>query len=60
MGTTERSITVNGDGKVTVRPDTASLSLGVQATGRTAGDALSQVNASGPIHHGRRRLVLRR
>lgn len=46
MGTTERSITVNGDGKVTVRPDTASLSLGVQATGRTATDALSQANIS--------------
>ena len=46
MGTTERSITVNGDGKVTVRPDTASLILGVQATGRTATDALNQANTS--------------
>ena len=46
MGTTERSITVNGDGKVTVRPDTASLSLGVHATGRTASDALDQANSS--------------
>jgi uncharacterized protein len=46
MGTTERSITVNGDGKVTVRPDTASLSLGVQATARTATAALNQANTS--------------
>ncbi|MEO8265633.1 MAG: SIMPL domain-containing protein [Ilumatobacteraceae bacterium] len=39
-------MTVTGDGKVTVRPDTASLSLGVQATDRTATDALSQANTS--------------
>jgi uncharacterized protein YggE len=41
-----RSITVNGDGKVKVRPDTASLSIGVQATSSTATDALSQANTS--------------
>jgi uncharacterized protein len=40
------SITVSGQGKVTVRPDTASLSLGVQASGRTATDALTQTNSS--------------
>ena len=46
MGTTQRSITVTGEGSVTVKPDTASLSLGVQATGGTANDALHQANAS--------------
>jgi uncharacterized protein len=44
--TIPRSITVSGEGKVTVRPDTALLSIGVQASGRTATDALSQTNTS--------------
>jgi uncharacterized protein len=41
-----RSITVNGDGRITVKPDTASLTIGVQATTPTATDALGQANAS--------------
>jgi uncharacterized protein len=41
-----RSITVSGEGKVTVRPDTASLSLGVQTVRPTATDALNRTNAS--------------
>ncbi|MEP7112968.1 MAG: SIMPL domain-containing protein [Ilumatobacteraceae bacterium] len=41
-----RSITVSGEGKVTVRPDTASLSLGVQSIRPTASDALNRTNAS--------------
>jgi uncharacterized protein len=46
MSTPERSITVKGDGRIKVKPDTATLSLGVQATARTATDALTQTNAS--------------
>jgi uncharacterized protein YggE len=46
MASPERSITVNGDGRVTVKPDTASLSLGVQAIGSTASEALEQANTS--------------
>ncbi len=46
MATPQRSITVTGDGKVSVKPDIASLSLGVQATGRTASDALNHANSS--------------
>ena len=45
-GSLVRSITVNGEGKVKVRPDTASLSVGVQATAPTATEALSQANTS--------------
>lgn len=40
------SITVNGEGKIAVRPNIASLSIGVQAAGRTATDALRQTNTS--------------
>jgi uncharacterized protein len=40
------SITVKGDGRVKVKPDTATLSLGVQSTARTATEALSQTNTS--------------
>ena len=36
------SITVKGDGRVKVKPDTATLSLGVQATARTATEALNR------------------
>ncbi|MBK5332815.1 MAG: SIMPL domain-containing protein [Ilumatobacteraceae bacterium] len=46
MATPERSITVTGEGKIAVKPDTASLSLGVQATATTATEALSRANAS--------------
>ena len=46
MSTIERSITVTGEGKITVKPDTASLNLGVQVTASTATEALSRANAS--------------
>jgi uncharacterized protein len=46
MSTQERSITVKGDGRVKVRPDRATLHLGVQATARTATEALTQANTS--------------
>ena len=46
MATPERSITVTGEGKIAVKPDTASLSLGVQATATTATEGLSRANAS--------------
>jgi uncharacterized protein YggE len=45
-GSIVKSITVNGDGKVKVKPDTASLSVGVQATAATATEALNQANTS--------------
>ncbi|MEP7201708.1 MAG: SIMPL domain-containing protein [Ilumatobacteraceae bacterium] len=45
-GSLVRSITVSGDGKVKVKPDTASLSIGVQATASTATEALNQANLS--------------
>ena len=41
-----RSITVNGEGKIKVKPDTASLNIGVQATAATATEALAQANQS--------------
>ncbi|HEX3087231.1 MAG TPA: SIMPL domain-containing protein [Ilumatobacteraceae bacterium] len=46
MSAQEKSITVKGDGHVKVKPDTATLNLGVQATGRTATEALTQANTS--------------
>ncbi len=46
-GSIVKSITVNGEGKITVKPDTASLNVGVQATAATATEALSQANTSG-------------
>jgi uncharacterized protein YggE len=46
VSTTERSITVTGEGKITVKPDTASLSLGVQVIATTATEALGRANAS--------------
>jgi uncharacterized protein YggE len=45
-GSIVKSITVNGEGKVKVKPDTASLSVGVQATAATATEALNQANTS--------------
>ncbi|MEY2553367.1 MAG: uncharacterized protein QOC57_1227 [Ilumatobacteraceae bacterium] len=45
-GSIVRSITVNGEGKITVKPDTASLNVGVQATAATATEALAQANSS--------------
>lgn len=45
-GSIVKSITVNGEGKVKVKPDTASLSVGVQATAATATEALTQANTS--------------
>ena len=41
-GIVARSVTVSGHGKVTVKPDTASLSLGVSVTASKANDALRQ------------------
>jgi uncharacterized protein YggE len=46
-GSIVKSITVNGEGKIKVKPDTASLNVGVQATAATATEALSQANTSG-------------
>jgi len=46
VSTTEHTIIVTGEGKVTVKPDTASLNLGVQVTASTATEALSRANAS--------------
>ena len=46
VSSSERSITVTGEGKITVKPDTASVSLGVQVTASTATEALSRANAS--------------
>ena len=40
------SITVVGEGKVDVKPDTASLAVGVQAMAATASEALRQANTS--------------
>jgi len=45
-GSLVRSITVNGNGTIKVKPDTASLSIGVQATASTATEALSEANTS--------------
>lgn len=45
-GSIVKSITVSGEGKIKVKPDTASLSVGVQAVASTATDALSQANTS--------------
>ncbi len=46
-GSLVRSITVNGEGRMKVKPDTASLNVGVQATAATATEALSHANTSG-------------
>ena len=46
MSTTEHTITVTGEGKIAVKPDTASLNLGVQVVATTATEALSRANAS--------------
>jgi len=45
-GSIVKSITVNGEGKITVKPDTASVNIGVQATATLATEALSQANQS--------------
>jgi uncharacterized protein YggE len=45
-GSIVKSITVNGEGAVKVKPDTASLSVGAQATAPTATEASAQANAS--------------
>jgi uncharacterized protein len=39
-----RTITVTGDGRVTVKPDTAVVQMGVQVTGQSAQDVLDQAN----------------
>ncbi len=44
--TVNRTITVSGEGTVTVKPDTATVSMGVQATASTATAALAQANDS--------------
>jgi uncharacterized protein YggE len=41
-----RTITVSGEGTASGRPDVAVVSLGVQATGRTATEALNSANTS--------------
>ena len=45
-GTAARTLSVTGEGTVTVRPDTADISLGVQVTAPTADVALQQANAA--------------
>lgn len=45
-GSIVSSITVNGEGKIKVKPDTASVNVGVQAIAPTATEALSQANSS--------------
>ena len=44
--TTGKTITVKGDGRIKVKPDTATVNLGVQASARTATEALAQANSS--------------
>lgn len=41
-----KTITVSGEGKVTVKPDMATINLGAQATASTASEALAQMNES--------------
>lgn len=43
---TQRSITVSGDGSVTVRPDVAYVTVGVQQTDPQAGRAQNEANAT--------------
>jgi uncharacterized protein YggE len=45
-GSVIKSITVTGQGSIKVKPDTASLNIGVQATATTATKALAQANES--------------
>lgn len=44
--TTSRTMSVTGEGTVTVRPDTADVNVGVQVTAATADAALQQANAA--------------
>ena len=41
---TTRSITVTGEGRVTVKPDIANVQMGVQVSGQSAADVLDQAN----------------
>jgi uncharacterized protein YggE len=43
-GVVARTVTVSGQGSITVKPDTATVNLGVQATAPTATAALEQAN----------------
>ena len=45
-GIVARNITVSGEGSVTVKPDRATVNLGVQATAPTATAALNQANTA--------------
>jgi uncharacterized protein YggE len=45
-GVVARTITVSGEGSITVKPDTASISMGVMANADTATAALDQANKS--------------
>jgi uncharacterized protein YggE len=45
-GVVSRTVTVSGEGTITVKPDIASINLGVQATAPTATAALDQTNTA--------------
>jgi uncharacterized protein YggE len=45
-GVATRTITVSGEGRITVKPDTATINLGVQVTANTATAALDRANGS--------------
>lgn len=42
---TEHSITVHGSGRITMKPDTATFSVGIDAQAKTAADAMAQASA---------------
>jgi uncharacterized protein YggE len=45
-GVVSRTVTVSGEGTITVKPDIANINLGVQATAPTATAALDQANTA--------------
>lgn len=45
-GVVARTVTVSGQGSITVKPDTATINLGVQATAATATASLAQANSA--------------
>jgi uncharacterized protein YggE len=45
-GVVSRTVTVSGEGTITVKPDIATINLGVQATSATATAALDQANTA--------------
>jgi uncharacterized protein YggE len=44
-GAAEHSITVHGSGRITIKPDTATFSVGIDATANKAGAAMDQASA---------------